>query len=134
MNKLQFQGRITEVSEPRIGTTEKGEWASVEFEVTESQPENADYPQIGKFDLFKNGEYTKYAKEFKANYPIGTEVVIEFNLKRNEYTKADGTPARFYKTSAWKVIKVDSSNPPIPVEPFQPAGNLNEEEKEDLPF
>lgn len=135
MSALIFTGKITEISEPRTGTTEKGEWASVEFEVTESQPQNALYPQVGKFDLFKNGEYLKYAKDFKNYYPLSSEVVVEFNLKMNEYTRDDHTKAKFYKTSAWKVTKVsDSGQPPVPpADAFEPAGELNEE-KDDLPF
>lgn len=134
---LQFTGRITEIQEPRTGTTEKGEWANVEFEVTESNPQNADYPQIGKFDFFKNGEHVKYARDFKNYYSLGDEITVEFNLKRNEYTKHDGTPARFYKTSAWKINKVSGAqnNPPVPpVEAFETTTNVNSDDPDDLPF
>ena len=110
--QLIFEGKITEIETPRTGTTDKGEWASVSFEVTELKPQNPQYPQIGLFDMFKNGEYLKYAKDFKTYYPIGTAVKVEFNLKKNEYTKPDGTPAKFYKTSAWKIEKVESQSYP----------------------
>lgn len=130
---LIFEGTITEIREPRTGTTEKGEWANVEFEVTELNPNNTLYPQVGLFDMFKNGEHTKFAKDFKNFNPVGTNVRVEFNLKKNEYTKADGSLAKFYKTSAWKVEKLEGSSV-APMEAFEPAGDLNEEDHDDLPF
>ena len=111
---LIFEGTITEIREPRTGTTDKGEWANVEFEVTETNPQNELYPQVGLFDMFKNGEHVKFAKDFKNMNPVGTKVRVEFNLKKNEYTKGDGTPAKFYKTSAWKVEKIEGSATPPP--------------------
>ena len=134
---LEFVGRITEIRDIRSGEGQKGEWANAEFEVTESNPQNDQYPQIGLFDFFKNGEYVKYAKDFNNYYKIGDEVRVSFNLKKNEYTKSNGEPATFYKTSCWKLEKIDSSSaaPPIPpVEAFQPTDDLNEEEPGDLPF
>ena len=107
--QLEFKGKITEIRTPRTGTGAKGEWANVEFEVTESNPQNPDYPQVALFDFFKNGEYVKFAKDFATHYPLGSEITVEFNMKKNEYTKADGTAAKFYKTSAWKIEKVQGS-------------------------
>lgn len=123
----QFKGIITEISTPRTGSGAKGEWAKVEFEVTELNPQNPDYPQVASFDFFKNGEYLKYAKEFETFYPLKTVVTVDFNFKKNEYTKKDGTAARFYKTSAWKIEKADTE-----LAPFTPPTVL--EKEDDLPF
>lgn len=131
---LQFTGTITEIRAVRTGTTEKGEWANAEFEVTELNPQNADYPQVGLFDFFKNGEHVKFAKDFENFNPVGTNVTVHFNLKKNEYTKQDGTPAKFYKTSAWKVEKISNESQQAPPTAFEPVGDLNEEEHDDLPF
>lgn len=128
---LIFEGKITEIREPRTGEGQKGEWASIEFEVTELNPANTDYPQVGLFDMFKNGEYAKYAKDFKEYYPLGTSVSVEFNLKKNEYTKADGTPVKFYRTSAWKVEKLDGETQSYTQEP-EPLGVKKGEDA--LPF
>ena len=122
--ELVFKGKITEVRAVRTGTGAKGEWANVEFEVTESNPQNENYPQVGLFDFFKNGEYVKFAKDFATYYPLGTEVNVQFNLKKNEYTKADGTNAKFYKTSCWKIEKAEETQAPVNTDD---AG-------EDLPF
>ena len=48
MNKLT--GNITSVK-VKQGSTAKGDWASVEFEVVESNPENPSYPQTALFDI-----------------------------------------------------------------------------------
>lgn len=121
MNKLT--GNITSVK-VKQGTTTQGDWASVEFEVVESNPENPQYPQIALFDMFKNGEHIKYATDFEQMNPIGTEVSVEYNHKKNTYTKKDGTEGAFYKTSAWKVEKVGDAQPTQQVEA----------EDDDLPF
>lgn len=107
--ELQFTGKITEIRNVRTGEGDKGEWANVEFEVTESDPQNENYPQVALFDYFKNGEYVDMAKKFSEQNNIGDEVTVHFNLKKSIYQKRDGSgEASFYKTSAWKVEKLNS--------------------------
>lgn len=133
---MNFTGTITKIKQVRSGKTDKGEWANAEFEVTESNPQNEKYPQIGFFDYFKNGEHVKYAKEFENNFKVGDEVDVEFNLGKTLYTKKDGTEGEFYKTSAWKVTKTSNSSSETP-QPFKEVGDdYNEIEDEDngLPF
>lgn len=105
--ELQFTGKITEIRNVRTGEGDKGEWANVEFEVTESNPQNENYPQVALFDYFKNGEYVDMAKKFSTQNSVGDEVTVHFNLKKNTYQK-DGQEKSFYKTSAWKVEKLNS--------------------------
>ena len=111
-----FRGTISEIRPARTGTGKKGEWANVEFEVTESNPQNESYPQIGLFDYFKNGEFAKFASGFDKQFKLGDEVDVEFNLSKSTYTK-DKEEKSFYKTSAWKVTKVSGDNggdkPPV---------------------
>ena len=106
MSELTFTGSITEIGQIRTGAGAKGDWANAEFEVTEIGAANPEYPQIGFFDFFKNGEYIGQAKDFAANNPLGTQVTVSFNLKKTDYTKKDGTAGKFYKNSAWKVEKL----------------------------
>ena len=127
---MEFTGKISEIRPVRSGETAKGEWANVEFEVTESNPNNPSYPQIGLFDYFKNGEYVKYAKEFADMFKVGDEVTVEFNLGKTVYDKKDGTgKGSFYKTSAWKVTKLQSSSASSGSAPV-----VDEEEDLGLPF
>ena len=129
---MEFTGFITEIRPIRTGKGTKGEWANVEFEVTESNPQNADYPQIGLFDLFKNGEHLKYARDFNDFFQLNDEVSVEFNLKKNEYTKKDGTQGCFYKTSAWKLEKVESANETPPNE--DEGVNVEDMDDDGMPF
>ena len=121
--ELEFKGKLTEIREVREGESSNGEWANVEFEVTENNPKNENYPQVALFDYFKSGEYVDMAKKFSQQHKLGDEVTVHFNLKKNTYIK-DGQERSFYKTSAWKVIK-ESEN--------QEQSGSNDDE-DNLPF
>lgn len=128
---LQFTGKITEIKPIRSGEGNKGEWANVEFEVTELNPANPSYPQVGLFDFFKNGEYLKYAKDFNEYFKLGDAIVVDFNLKKNTYQKKDGTgEASFYKTSAWKIEKHENIEPSVD----QPTSEVDDDDDGNLPF
>jgi hypothetical protein len=108
----EFKGRITEISQIKVGKTKKDQdWASVDFEVTESEPNNPDYPQIALFSFFKTGEYFKYANEFNDFNKLGDEVIVDYNFKCNKYVK-EGIDKKFYKVECWKLTKatVDLAN------------------------
>lgn len=126
-----FNGTITEISDIKTGIKNEKEWASLDFEVTELNPKNENYPQIGYFGYFKNGDYVKYAKEFNNNFKLGDQVSVDFNFKRIEYQK-DGQDRKFYKTECFKVEKLQTAptqNVP-PIETYTPTT----EEPDDLPF
>ena len=127
-----FTGKITEISKVKVGKTKKeDDWASLDFEVTESNPHNELYPQIALFSYFKMGEYVKMASEF--SHKVGDEVNVDFNFKCQKYTKKDGSgEGKFYKTECWKVDKVQESQ----VEEYSnyDVSDLKEAEPDDLPF
>ena len=103
---MEFIGKITSIGETRTGTSQKGEWANVEFEVTEDVNQ---YPNIALFSMFKNGEHVKYAKDFNNYYKVGDLVKVEFNMGRRDYQKKDGTAGVFYQNSVWKLTKMSGS-------------------------
>jgi len=128
-----FTGKITEISKVKVGKTKKeDDWASLDFEVTESNPHNELYPQIALFSYFKMGEYVKMASEF--SHKVGDEVNVDFNFKCQKYNKKDGSgEGKFYKTECWKVDKVQESQ----TEEYntnEVGNDLNENEPDDLPF
>ena len=120
MNELKFTGKITHIEEVKTGESAKGPWATLKFQVTEDKEE---YPQVGNFSYFKNGENIKYANDFAKMNPVGTEVVVTFNLKTSEWQ------GKYYgDVSAWKVEKVnaeDTQEVELPEEDINP---------EDIPF
>jgi len=95
-----FTGRITNVGtlQSGVGKTDKP-WASIEVVVEDEEQ----YPNTAVFKLFKNGDNVKYAESFTNDYPIGTLVEVEFNLKAKEFK------GKYYQElSIWKIKKVDS--------------------------
>jgi len=132
---MEFKGIITEISAIKTGKTKKGEdWASIDFEVTESEPNNPDYPQIALFSYFKSGDYYKYANEFKNYFDLKDEVLVEFNFKCNKYTKKDGSgEGKFYKNDCWRVQKTSETVEDVPVVD-QPGTDKKDNEPDDLPF
>jgi hypothetical protein len=97
---MVFTGVITNVGTLQGGVgKESKEWASIEVVVEETEGQ---YPNSAVFKLFKNGENVKYAKSFTTDFPIGTVVDIEFNMKAKEYN------SKYYQElSIWKISKSD---------------------------
>jgi hypothetical protein len=124
---LSFTGRLSEIKEVKTGEGQKGEWAAIDFEVTE---DSAEYPQIALFSMFKNGEHIKFAKDFNNFYKEGDIIKVEFNFDKSVYTKKDGSgKGVFYKNSAWKITKI------MDAFPVNEASDLiPEDDKQDLPF
>ena len=127
---MNFTGTITEISVIKTGENNGKEWASLDFEVTELNPQNENYPQVALFGYFKNGDYVNYAKDFNNNFKVGDVVTVEFNLKCVKYKK-DGEDRKFYKTECWKLEKADGVKPEFET---IPAEELSTPEEEDLPF
>jgi hypothetical protein len=126
-----FKGKISEIFETRGGETAKGEWASVSFELTEFNPQNEQYAQKIKLDMFKNGEYVKYAKDFNQYYKVGDVVEASYNFKKQDYTNKQGQASSFYGVACWKLEKanVDSHQSQPVSQDVAPSGD-----KDGLPF
>ena len=123
-NNLTFTGKISEIREAKTGSTAKGEWAAIDFEITE---DDAEYPQSGLFSMFKNGDNIKFARDFKEYYKLGDMVTVSFNMDKNVYRKKDGSgEGIFYKNSAWRVERMNKE--PL-IDISQPV-----DQTDDLPF
>ena len=101
------------------GTTKDGKpWAVAKFVAEEVGKE---HPQKGVFELYKGGEYVKYAKGFESDTPVGSNVTIEFNLAASEWK------GNYFPTlRVWKVT-VDSK-------PVDSQSQNSNDENLDLPF
>ena len=68
------------------------------------------------------------------------QVKISINLRGREWVNPQGETKYFNSIQGWRIeaAQADSSNgnvPPVPpADAFEPAGNLNEEDHDDLPF
>ncbi len=73
------------------------------------------------------------------NYNLGQDVKISINLRGREWTNPQGETKYFNSIQGWRIENLQASQPegmpPVPpMEAFEPADNLNEEDHDDLPF
>lgn len=74
------------------------------------------------------------------NFQVGQPVKVSINLRGREWTNPQGETKYFNSIQGWRVENLEaetgSSNmPPVPpMDAFEPADNLNEEDHDDLPF
>lgn len=108
-----FKGKIIGIETPRVA--EDGSWASVSFILKEFNPSNEQYAQIVKMDMFKNGEYVKYAKDFEQYYKVGDVVEASYNFKANKYVNKENKTVAFYSVGCWKLEKVSEDVPQNPI-------------------
>ena len=74
------------------------------------------------------------------NFQVGQAVKVSINLRGREWTNPQGEIKYFNSIQGWRIenlqAETEGSNmPPMPpIDAFEPADNLNEEEHDDLPF
>ncbi|MER3375521.1 MAG: DUF3127 domain-containing protein [Allomuricauda sp.] len=74
------------------------------------------------------------------NYSVGQMVKISINLRGREWVNPQGETKYFNSIQGWRIENLQSeanteNMPPVPpMEAFEPADDLNEEDHDDLPF
>lgn len=74
------------------------------------------------------------------NYSVGQPVKVSINLRGREWTNPQGETKYFNSIQGWRIENLqseaqDGNMPPVPpMEAFEPADDLNEEDHDDLPF
>ena len=73
------------------------------------------------------------------NYSTGQLVKISINLRGREWVNPQGETKYFNSVQGWRIESLESAGtenmPPVPpMEAFEPADDLNEEDHDDLPF
>lgn len=85
-------------------------------------------------------EFVQDKTDLLNNYQIGQQVKISINLRGREWTNPQGEVKYFNSIQGWRIeaLQQDASNgdiPPVPpMDAFEPAGDLNEDNHDDLPF
>lgn len=85
-------------------------------------------------------EFVQDKSDLLDNYQVGQQVKININLRGREWVNPQGETKYFNSIQGWRIesLQEESSNsdmPPIPpADAFEPAGDLNEEDHDDLPF
>jgi hypothetical protein len=85
-------------------------------------------------------EFVQDKTDLLNNYQVGQQVKISINLRGREWTNPQGEVKYFNSIQGWRIeaLQQDASNgdiPPVPpMDAFEPAGDLNEDDHDDLPF
>ena len=74
------------------------------------------------------------------SYTVGQDVKISINLRGREWTNPQGEVKYFNAIQGWRIENLQAAEgntdiPPVPpIDAFEPADNINDEEHDDLPF
>ena len=74
------------------------------------------------------------------NYSVGQAVKVSINLRGREWVNPQGETKYFNSVQGWRIENLQAETntdnmPPVPpMEAFEPADNLKEEDHDDLPF
>ncbi|NKI31546.1 DUF3127 domain-containing protein [Croceivirga thetidis] len=86
-------------------------------------------------------EFVQDKTDLLNSYQVGQMVKVSINLRGREWTNPQGEVKYFNSIQGWRIENLenaqqDNSNmPPVPpMEAFEPADDLQEEDHDDLPF
>lgn len=85
-------------------------------------------------------EFVQDKTDLLNSYQVGQQVKVNINLRGREWVNPQGETKYFNSIQGWRIEAVQaepaSGNvPPVPpADAFEPAGQLNEEDHDDLPF
>lgn len=85
-------------------------------------------------------EFVQDKSELLNNFQVGQQVKVSINLRGREWVNPQGETKYFNSIQGWRIeaLQTDGSNPEMPPVPpqdaFEPAGDLNEDDHDDLPF
>ena len=70
------------------------------------------------------------------NYKVGQDVKVSINLRGREWINPQGEAKYFNSIQGWRIESLSQAAPSNlpPVDQFQPASNVSNEEPDDLPF
>ena len=111
----------------KIKTFDKSDFSCVEWVITTDE----EYPQI--LALQSNKDKAENLIKFNK---VGDVVDVSVNLRGREWTNPQGEVKVFNTIEAWKVFKSETleSASALIDSVFEPAGDLNEDDDNDLPF
>lgn len=85
-------------------------------------------------------EFVQEKTELLDKFKVGQPVKISINLRGREWTSPQGELKYFNSIQGWRIEPLQQENPeggipPVPpLEAFEPAEDLREEDYDDLPF
>ncbi|MBO3117866.1 DUF3127 domain-containing protein [Winogradskyella sp. DF17] len=125
---MEVQGRIKVIGETQ--TFGSNGFRKREVVVTTEEQ----YPQHISIEFIQD------KTDLLNSYQVGQQVKVGINLRGREWVNPQGETKYFNSVQGWRIEAVQSepaseNMPPVPpAEAFEPAGDLNEEDHDDLPF
>jgi len=125
---MEIQGTIKHIEQTK--TVGSGGFRKRELIVTTDEQ----YPQHLMI------EFVQDKTDLLDAYKVGQPVKVSINLRGREWTNPQGEVKYFNSIQGWRIESLqpagtDSGLPPVPpLDAFEPADNLREEDHDDLPF
>lgn len=107
MSELKLKGRLTAIFDKQQVTDT---FSKREFVIETDEQ----YPQLVKFEL------TQAKCDDIANYKVGEEMVVHFNIRGRKWTSPQGEDKYFVTLNAWRLEK-EAATPQQPDAPFPTA-------------
>ena len=85
-------------------------------------------------------EFVQDKTDLLNSYQVGQQVKISINLRGREWVNPQGETKYFNSIQGWRIEALQgeaggTDMPPVPpADAFEPAGDLKEEDHDDLPF
>jgi len=85
-------------------------------------------------------EFVQDKTDLLNSYQVGQQVKISINLRGREWVNLQGETKYFNSIQGWRIeaLQAEATGenlPPVPpMDAFEPAGDLKEEDHDDLPF
>ena len=85
-------------------------------------------------------EFVQDKTDLLNNYQVGQAVKVNINLRGREWVNPQGETKYFNSIQGWRIeaLQAEAAGgnvPPVPpMDAFEPAGDLKEEDHDDLPF
>jgi len=85
-------------------------------------------------------EFVQDKTDLLNNYQVGQQVKVNINLRGREWVNPQGETKYFNSIQGWRIEALQpaaqgENMPPVPpADAFEPAGDLNEDDHDDLPF
>lgn len=125
---MEVQGKVKMVGETQ--TVGSGGFRKRELVVTTDEQ----YPQHILI------EFVQDKTDLLNNYQVGQDVKVNINLRGREWVNPQGETKYFNAIQGWRIEAAQAGAssagmPPVqPAQAFPPAGNLKEDDHDDLPF
>lgn len=85
-------------------------------------------------------EFVQDKTDLLNSYQVGQQVKVNINLRGREWVNPQGETKYFNSVQGWRIEALQpaatgENMPPVPpADAFEPAGDLKEEDHDDLPF